>query len=232
MNGLQQIFDNLTEWRPLPGYSVERRLDLLLSPYLPRFLSAQMGAPVEVVAAEFPIPKRSAGGATDDNLHISADFLCLRRSDPPAWILVELKTDAGSRRGEQDRAYRLAAGREDAMGRLLKDLQAAKSSSKHWPGYSKLIWKVKRTDSRTQEVELCYIEPRPGGRTGRKRTEALDGGGSKLTTWSLGLGQLASAIDPQGDPLGALLQPFLRGLARSDKARGRRSASTPGPRRR
>lgn len=221
MSALQKVFDNLAKWRPLPGYSVERRLDLLLSPYLPAFLSAQMKAPVELVAAEFPIPKRSAGGPEDDNQHVAADFLCLRRSDPPAWILVELKTDAGSRRGEQDRAYRAVASREMAVSRLLEDLKTAKAKSKQQAGYSKVYWKVKRTDSSTQAIEICYVEPRGAGSPKRKRSEAVAGSTLKLTTWSFGLGELARSIDPQGDPLGLLVQKFLRGVARSDKARGK-----------
>ncbi len=223
MKSLKKVFENLSEWRPMPGYSVERRIDLLLSPFLPAFLSEQMGAPVEIIAAEFPIPRRSAGGDPDDNLHVSADFLCFRRSDPPAWVIVELKTEVDSRRGEQDRAYRAAAGRERAMGTLLADLKVAKRRSKQWAGYSKIYWKVKRTSSSTQAIELCYIEPRTNHHAARRRTEVIAGSTRLLTTWSFGLGELARSIDPKGDPLGELVQPFLRGLARSNKARSVRS---------
>jgi hypothetical protein len=215
---LEQLFANLSAWRPLPGYSVERRIDLLLSPYLPAFLSAQMKAPVRLVAAEFPVPRRSAGGAPDDNLHLSADFLCLREGDAPAWILVELKTDRASRRGEQDLAYRLAASRPKSMRALLADLKAAKAKSAERAGYSKIYWTVKRAGSRVDAIELCYVEPRGDGSPPRKRTEPTEKG-VKLTTWSLGLGELAASIDARSDPLGALVGPLLRGVARSDKAR-------------
>jgi hypothetical protein len=224
---LDTAIANLRSWRALPGYSVERRIDWLLSPYLPAFLSRAMGAPVRIVLAEFPIPRRSAGFDPKDRLHLSADFLCLREGKDPAWLLVELKTDSGSRSKNQDRAYRAAAGRKGAMSRLLVDLEDAKSVQKadrvqkpkqdFLPGYSKVYWTVKRAGSTAAPIELCYVEPR--GKGSPKRTSTAQGPELPVTIWSLGLGELARFVAESGDPLGELLREVLRGVARSDKAR-------------
>lgn len=212
MAGIAEVISNLRKWRALPGYSVERRIDVLLTPYLEEFLSKEMKAPVELVTAEFPLPKLLFEGAAGKNLHVSADFLCLRGGDEPAWILVELKTDSASRRGDQDRAYRACATKEmkDILGAIRSTKRGKKVPVRE---YRRLIWKVQDAARarRVERIELCYIEPRKGS---ERRAE--DG----VVTWSLGLRKLTHVVSPpKGDELWPLLVKLLRGIARSDKAR-------------
>lgn len=208
--GLDVVFAHLAKWRPLPGYSVERRIDLLLSPYLPRFLSSQMAnAPVTLFSAEFPIPKRLVGGDRTDRRHVSADFLCLRRGVAPAWLLVELKTDAGSRREVQDRAYEALSRLRRPMSELLDAILAAKKGTQHAAAYARLVRNVRR--EKVDPIELCYVEPGD-----RRRGGAADRGSGP---WHFGLGELAHSLDLPGDPLWRHLQRTLRAVARSEKGR-------------
>lgn len=228
---IEQIVANLRRWRALPGYSVERRIDLLLTPYLEGFLTARMGAPVKLVTPEFPIPKKLfpelLDGRAPRNQHIAADFLCLREEPTPAWVLVELKTDLRSRRSIQDLAYRAvcappparsdARGREvrGAMTRLLDALAETKRDGEHAALYHRIARVVRSRGPELEPIEVCYIQPRVGSQPRRERGESPSG----VVTWTFGLAALATHISP-ADPFGRLLQQLLRGIARSDKARG------------
>lgn len=226
---IEQIVANLRRWRALPGYSVERRIDLLLTPYLEGFLTARMGAPVRLVTAEFPIPKKLfpalLEGRDPGNQHLAADFLCVRGAPAPAWILVELKTDLRSRRPIQDLAYAAAcapgSARGDAhegggtgpMTRLLEALAETKRNGEHAAGYARIANLVRSRGPKLEPIEVCYVQPLVGSRPRRERDVQ-----SGVVTWTFGLAALARHISP-ADPFGRLLQKVLRGIARSDKAR-------------
>jgi hypothetical protein len=222
MDPVEQVIANLRTWRALPGYSVERRLDVLLTPYLEGFLTKQMGGKVELVTAEFPLPKtlfpKLLGGKDPKRQHVSADFLCIRRGEDPAWILVELKTDAASRRSVQDAAYAEICA-SCRMEDVLAALSSTKRGTKHGSGYeavARLVRRAARGAGKVEKLELCYLEPI----VGKVAVRAGDAGAPErgAVTWRLGLGKLAAHI-PAGDAFGRMLQKVLRGIARSEKGR-------------
>ncbi len=94
-SSLEVLFARLREWSRFPKYSLERRIDIFLTPFLAPFLSARMEAPVTLVAPEFPIKLESS------NQSVNVDYLLRRDGRAPAWIFLELKTDARSLRDEQ-----------------------------------------------------------------------------------------------------------------------------------
>ncbi len=114
---LEQIFRNLETWSAFPKYALERRIDIFLTPYLEEFLSSETTprGQVELVAPEFPILSHIvdvvAGTKRLDEIDartVNADYLLLRRSPSPAWLLVELKTDSNSIDEKQFLRYQAA----------------------------------------------------------------------------------------------------------------------------
>lgn len=189
--GLGQVFANLSRWRAIPGYQSERRIDALMSPFIGPFLSQYFERRghgkdrVELVTSEFPLPARlyaADGQSTSSPGNAAADFLALRRGDRPAWILVELKTDLGSRSKEQARRYQKLA-------------------------------------DYTMEQVLCYLQPRVSVPRKPKPGPAQAIAPDWKPHYTFGLGRLASFLDTVDDELAAHLSKFLRGAARSEKAR-------------
>lgn len=223
MDPVSQVIANLRSWRGLPGYSVERRLDLLLTPFIPGFLSDVMGGKVELITAEFPLPKVLFQDDDKTRQHISADFLCVRRGREPVWLLVEVKTDAGSKRPKQDEAYRVCAAA--GMTKILDSIRTTKQGTAHEHDYERLIRRVKYQARGADAVEVCYLEPWVGdGGAGAKGSRCSSRLGptmaaqSDVKTWSLGLGRFARHIG-DGHPFARMLQKVLRGIARSEKGR-------------
>jgi hypothetical protein len=108
-----QAFDRLDDWRHFPDYQLERRSDIFFSLYLAEALEAKLGYGVsQELVPEFPVrigsifsDLRARGRKKNHSKKI--DYLALS-ADGQTPILVELKTDAASRRAVQDE-YLLAA---------------------------------------------------------------------------------------------------------------------------
>ena len=99
MSRINAIFDNMDVWRNLPAYQLERRADIFFSIYLPEILFYKFGAKVEGVIPEFPIRVGTIHHEIDINKSFKVDYFAKASKKI---ILVELKTDEGSRRNEQD----------------------------------------------------------------------------------------------------------------------------------
>lgn len=129
MSHINAIFDNMDRWRNLPAYQLERRADIFFSIYLPEILSYKLGVKVEGIIPEFPVRV----GTIDDNSSnqsFKVDYL-IKASDKI--ILVELKTDQGSRRDEQDEYLKEAQGKKLAilLDGVLQIYKATKSKKKY-----------------------------------------------------------------------------------------------------
>ncbi len=211
---LDTVFENLTKWRGQPGYQLERRLDVLLSPYLAGFVESRFrkGGKVTLITSEFPIPKSlisGAGGGKKERAHVSADFLLLRGPPTPAWILLEFKTDMGSRTDREDGNYSAAVGK--TMGELLLHLDAAKASTPFERDYRRQASPVRVHARRYPDakLEVHFLQPTRGPKD-LPNTHTL----SEFIHSEVG----------EGDALWTHLTKLLRGVVRSDKAR--RSAGT------
>ena len=211
MTDLEKVFQNLTKWRAQPGYQLERRVDALLSPYLERFLEAQSGkgARVELITAELPVPKAILPGKAlrkngkEERGNVLADFLLFRHEPDPAWILLELKTDMGSRTDEEDESYRALVGK--TMPVLLAVLRKAKKGSPFEADYRRLAWAVRSHLHPKAPVEVHFLQPTRGPK---------DFGATHT------IGEFIQSKVGQGDELWDHLVKLLRGVVRSDKGRG------------
>ncbi len=211
---------NLRRWAKQPSYQLERRVDALLSPYLEAFLERRFGAGslVKLVTSEFPIPKElllkgeAAQTAKRERRHVSADFLLLQRKPKPRWILLELKTDMGSRKDKEDKNYAAIGGA--TMEVVLNSLEDVKQTSRFKDDYTLLVARVRALGHGKELIETHYLQPiRAGGDPSRVHT----------------LREFADSRVGEGDELWTLLVKLLRGVVRSEKGRrskkGRRGRS-------
>lgn len=214
---VEEVIALLRSWQPLPKYSVERRIDAWLAPFLAPYIQATRGGEVRLVASEFPIRKKNQG---TNARTVNADFLLHRTADPSrpddreSWILVELKTDGGSVRPKQFAEYfRVDGARLERwrMDELLEGVRYVRTrcGEEFRAGYGAVIRNVKQAGDPKAEVEVVCVGPTASGHPG-----VASIGLRKMTYW-----------EPEGDDRRALwsaLTPLLRGIAASGK--GRRGA--------
>jgi hypothetical protein len=105
---VDRVFDLLDAWRHLPAYQLERRADVFFALYLPAFLSNRLDCSIDRhLIPEFPARIGSIYPSLASNQSVRIDYVALAEDRSRAW-LIELKTDAGSRRGKQDQYLRAA----------------------------------------------------------------------------------------------------------------------------
>ena len=138
MDKVEQIFDQLDDWRHLPTYQLERRADIFFSLYLREILESCTGTEIhEVVVPEFPLRKGTLRKMGNDgkgqNQSYRADYLALS-SDLNQAFLIELKTDRGSSRQVQRLYLKNAShvGFERLVDGLLDVFRATKSKRKYF----------------------------------------------------------------------------------------------------
>lgn len=134
MNLIGQLFDRMDDWRHLPNYQLERRVDLVFSLYLPQALFSKTGTEVsETFVPEFPVRIGTIYPDIPIDKSYKIDYVAVSKSGDIAY-LVELKTDGASRRAAQDKY--LIASKNTGMQRLLegvlKIFRATKSKRKYY----------------------------------------------------------------------------------------------------
>lgn len=97
---LEKVFQNLTLWRNLPKYQLERRADIFFSIYLKEILEATLCEDdnkvelLPVIIPEFPLRHGS------EHHTVNVDYVMFSKSLSTVY-LIEFKTDMGSLRDEQ-----------------------------------------------------------------------------------------------------------------------------------
>jgi len=129
---VQRIFDNLDSWRHLPSYQLERRADAFFSAYLPDILELRFGSKPAHLIPEFPIHIPTIHPGALGHRSFKVDYLGVFSADRPL-VLVELKTEASSRRDKQDWYLSKAqdTGVRDLLTGLAKIYAATVAKSKY-----------------------------------------------------------------------------------------------------
>lgn len=117
-DSVQAICRSLEVWAAYPKYAFERRVDILLTPFLEAYLSSELGGVAMLVAPEFPIlaslrpkakPVKPGARPPPAGLTVNVDYLFhIDRGGRGAWVLLELKTDRGSFDVDQHAIYEVA----------------------------------------------------------------------------------------------------------------------------
>lgn len=136
---LDEIFENLNYWRNFPSYQLERRIDIFFSVYLNEIIENWFQYNKEsivlntLIIPEFPIKKHLIEKLDTSNKSYKVDFVCFSKNLNEVF-LVELKTDMGSRRNNQDKY--LIGAQEVGIKKMLEGLvdifQNSKSRKKYY----------------------------------------------------------------------------------------------------
>jgi len=148
---LSVVLRSLVDFKSVPKYQFERRIDAFIAVFLPDILDALIGGTHELVTPEFPLKKAI------NNQSTNVDYLLLRRSPAGVrWVFFELKTDAGSFKHEQLATYRSAVQRGTAA--LLRDLdQIVAATAAGWK-YANLSERL-RPHRGARGIDIVYLAP-------------------------------------------------------------------------
>ncbi len=152
MKKINDIFDNLDDWRHLPAYQLERRADIFFSIYLPELLEERYGFEIEGLVPEFPLRIGTIYPKVDTNRSVKVDYLAKARGSNVV-ILVELKTDDKSRRTKQD--WYLERAQEVGLPQLLRGLGQIVEATAHKRKYHCLL-------KRLEDLGLIAVSPDGG----------------------------------------------------------------------
>ncbi len=99
-----KYFELMADWKKLPAYKAEPRIDSLVGFFLPEFIESFLNIKSAGIIPELPIrlatvkPKHEGTNYADRSYKV--DFLIIGNNEVN--YLIEFKTDSGSRRDEQD----------------------------------------------------------------------------------------------------------------------------------
>lgn len=163
-----EYFELIIDWKKLPAYKAEPRIDSLIGYYLPKLIESYLNIGTVGVIPELPIrlatikPKHEGTNYADRSYKV--DFLIIANNDHN--YLVEFKTDSASRRDEQD-LYLLEAKSAGTKSIIEGIIQIAKVSS-YKKKYGHLLQKlhiVGLVDGERQytgvnpKFDIIYIQP-------------------------------------------------------------------------
>ena len=149
MSAISEVFRTLDNWRHLPAYQLERRVDIFFGLILPEFMEKRFNVSVDTVIPEFPLNKRIICGSDRDQ-SVRVDFAVFAKGEEENYVfLVELKTDQKTLNRHQLKYMKDAqcAG----FYELLRGVKLAAGASPEPRKYAHLIWRLK---------ELGYFEDR------------------------------------------------------------------------
>lgn len=152
---LIRLLETMVEDKALPKYQFERRVDTIISLFLPSILKKMYGWRTVAVVPEFPLKK------ANNNQTTNADHLLFRHRDDfhgtaDAWVMFELKTDTASCSDEQLSIYLSALDR--GMPQLLRDLDVIAEASTARQKYAALRDRMLRYPA-DRPIELLYLAP-------------------------------------------------------------------------
>lgn len=143
---MEVLFDalrQLDQWRHLPAYQLERRVDVLFGLMLPEVIESRFGASRSQLIPEFPLHKGETRISEDygNNQSVNVDF-ALFCSNPEAEriFLVELKTDMHSIKKAQlcNMIKAKNANSESVLRGVIRAARASAESRK----YAQLAWRL------------------------------------------------------------------------------------------
>lgn len=159
-----KYFELLIDWKKLPAYGLEPRIDSIIGFYLPEIISYYKKNEIIDIIPEFPIRGRTIFHNFSSEKSYRMDFLLISKENPN--YLVEFKTDSNSRRERQD-TYLLKA-KEKKLDALINGIKFIYSATEYKDKYDHLINKLKRLSllndnlefiGSNKDIEIIYVQP-------------------------------------------------------------------------
>jgi len=154
----QKLFSYIEEMENLPGFSIERRLDVFVAHFLPGYLSEKVykSKEVRLIAAEFPLKK------PESNQFTAVDYLCfVEDGNDSRWVLVEFKTSEETLKTDHDQKqfnrYRVA--QEAGMVANLTALRQIRAASDNKSSFDSLLQKISGVQAIIDQVDIVYLTP-------------------------------------------------------------------------
>jgi hypothetical protein len=173
---VHDLLELLNDWRKLPSYRMEPRVDPFAALYLHGFLQEMLNVPLRAdIIPEFPLRRGTLFGdaVPGANKSKKVDFALLS-TDSRLLVLVEFKTDSGSRNDSQDNYLAKASGL--TVGACLHGITQISSASKYTEKYAFLAEKLSAWGlalspegghASSATIRPVYLQPKPG-ETGEK----------------------------------------------------------------
>lgn len=134
----------MIDWKKLPAYRAEPRIDSLIGYYLKDFLSGKLGDPIKGIIPEFPLRLGTINPAINGKNYADrsykVDFLVIGSNGIN--YIVEFKTDVKSLRPEQDKY--LIQGENIGTEQIIQGLLRISEVSSYKTKYKHLIDKIQR----------------------------------------------------------------------------------------
>lgn len=164
----KQYFDTLIDWKQLPAYKAETRIDSLVGFYLKDILTDFLDDPITGIIPELPIRLGTIKPELETTLHAErsykVDFFAIGSKGKN--YLVEFKSDSGSRNEKQDDYLKLtqAIGTERLLEGILSIAKASQYKKKYDHLKDKLVaCRLLATDlqiiAQNEELEIVYVQP-------------------------------------------------------------------------
>lgn len=218
----------LDRWRHLPAYRLEPRADPFFALYLREVVATHVGEELhEVIIPELPLRRGSLWGEGTEapNTSVKVDYALTARSGS-TFYLLELKTDAASRRDEQDTYLERAAamGLHAIVDGILRIVPA--SDSKYVQKYMHLLHDLARlgfVEVPPAVYEYAFPDVRRGitERLRGLRNLVVEPGPRVQVLYvqpnadaahdSIGFEEFATVVERHGDPLSLAFAESLRG---------------------
>lgn len=172
-----KYFSMMEDWKQLPAYRAEPRIDSLIGFYLPDMLTDFCGERMIGIIPELPIRlgtvKQHLNEKNYADKSYKVDFYLLGSSGKH--YFVEFKTDSGSRRDAQDKYLKAAQGKR--MPAIIDGIMRITSVSSYKKKYGHLRSKLlemglidgnEQFTGKANTIEIIYVQPhREDGDTGR-----------------------------------------------------------------
>ena len=158
----------LNDWKKLPAYKAEPRVDFIVAGALPEILKNKYNFNIKAIIPELPIRIGSIYKDLDIDKSYKVDFYIYLENGKH--IFIEFKTDSGSRRLKQDKY--LLASQSVGMKAILDGIIKINSVTNYKTKYSHLMKKLLIagliSDSNSiyqpeivqNEIEILYIQPK------------------------------------------------------------------------
>lgn len=170
---IDSVFGLLDTWRNLPAYQLERRADIFFAIYLSKIIKDRFGKEINCLIPEFPVRVGHVIEKNDcvtPNRSFKIDYVVVAE-EADTVFLIELKTDASSRRDKQD--WYLRRAKEINIPGLTEgilEICKATVSLKKYDNLISLLGSAGWVDSQTREntarpynIEIVYIQPKESG---------------------------------------------------------------------
>lgn len=165
----QDYFAMMEDWKMLPAYKAEPRIDSLVGYFLKDIASEFLGDKMVGIVPELPIRlatiKPQHKDATFADLSYKVDFYLLGASGTN--YFVEFKTDSGSRREKQD--IYLNECQDKGMAAIVEGINTIAAVSSYKKKYGHLLAKLKslglldtnhKFTGKSDVIEVIYVQPR------------------------------------------------------------------------